>query len=96
MIEDSINLTGKWIVRSKSDGIDYVSGMELVHHGNRVMGLEEGGKTEYFLEGKIEGNEGIVRYRGILFLDQETEGLRSLTSYGASQPSSWPSSWPSS
>ena len=72
MIEDSINLTGKWIVSSKSNGDDFTSYMELVHHGNRVMGLEEGGETEYFLEGRIFGNEGKVRYRGILFLDHRT------------------------
>ena len=72
MTDEDINLTGKWIVTSKSDGVLYESGMELVHHGNRVMGLEKGGETEYFLEGEIVGNVGIVRYYGILYLDQGT------------------------
>ncbi len=72
MTKEGINLTGKWIVASWDDGVPYKSGMELVHHGNRVMGREVGGDSEYFLEGEIVGNVGTVKYSGILYPDQRT------------------------
>ena len=62
---DNFNLTGIWEARSSSNGEPYTSEMELVHHGDRVMGKEVGGRTEYFLEGNVVGTSVTLYYFGM-------------------------------